>query len=145
MLEAYRDVYYSKYNLTIGGAKAPRPLPGTLTSPATTNPTGATPVVPGAFGNIGKTTEESVRIKLSGYLLNPTHPQGGPKAKWFEKALGFAKNNLEDLAKQIIFDPKTAKPITMTSFGQKYHRWEKCAENLCSLLKWIKFIDSLIL
>jgi hypothetical protein len=35
------------------------------------------------------TTEASVADKLDRYSLNPDHPQGGPKAKWFKEALGF--------------------------------------------------------
>lgn len=55
-----------------------------------------------------KITQNSVKSKLANYLLNPDHPVGASKAKWFEKALGFTKDNMDDLAKQIKFDPKTA-------------------------------------
>lgn len=33
--------------------------------------------------------QNSINSKLKGYLLNKEHPGGGPKANWFEKALGF--------------------------------------------------------
>ena len=46
--------------------------------------------------------------KLQRYILNKEHPQGGSKAIWFERALGFTKDNLDDLAKQIKFDPTKA-------------------------------------
>ncbi|PAM93702.1 hypothetical protein B4N84_15610 [Flavobacterium sp. IR1] len=53
-------------------------------------------------------TEKSVADKLNNYLLNKEHPVGGSKANWFEKALGFTKQNADKLAKQIIFDPSKA-------------------------------------
>ncbi|RYD72198.1 MAG: hypothetical protein EOP53_22350 [Sphingobacteriales bacterium] len=42
------------------------------------------------------------------YLLNHAHPAGHTKAKWFKEALGFTQDNINDLAKQIVFDPKKA-------------------------------------
>lgn len=70
----------------------------------------------------GATTQESVKIKLENYLLNPTHPQGGDKARWFEAALGFTKSNIDELAKQIVFDPSKAVPTDSTPYGQKYEQ-----------------------
>lgn len=68
----------------------------------------------------GATTEESVRLKLSNYLLNPDHKEGGPKARWYEQALGFNRSNAEVLAKQIVFDPSKAVPTVLTEYGQKF-------------------------
>jgi len=56
-----------------------------------------------------KLAEEQTRLsvddKLERYLLNPDHPVGGPKSKWFAKALGFTKSNATELAAQLVFDP----------------------------------------
>ena len=70
----------------------------------------------------GATTEESVKIKLATYLLNPKHPRGKEKAAWFAAALGFALDNLEELARQIVFDINRAVPTGATSFGRKYEQ-----------------------
>lgn len=67
-------------------------------------------------------TRESVVKKLNDYLLNPDHPAGGPKAKWFQSALGFTRENMSDLAKQIIFDPSTAVETGVTQYGTKYNQ-----------------------
>jgi hypothetical protein len=55
------------------------------------------------LGNAAQTAE-SVTKKLNDYLLDPTHPVGGPKAKWFQQALGFTRGNADQLAEQIVFD-----------------------------------------
>jgi hypothetical protein len=39
--------------------------------------------------------------KLTEYALNPEHSVGGPKARVFESALGFTKNNADDLLEQL--------------------------------------------
>lgn len=39
--------------------------------------------------------------KLISYALNPDHKSGGPKARVFESALGFTKENADDLMEQI--------------------------------------------
>ncbi|WP_243286539.1 RHS repeat-associated core domain-containing protein [Geothrix terrae] len=67
-------------------------------------------------------TEQSVSDKLSRYLLNPDHPVGGSKAEWFKQALGFTKDNMADLAKQIKFDPSTATQTGVTEFGTKFNQ-----------------------
>jgi hypothetical protein len=67
-------------------------------------------------------TKESVTKKLNDYLLNPDHPIGGPKAKWFRTALGFTRDNIGDLAKQILFDPAKAVETDVTEFGTKYNQ-----------------------
>jgi hypothetical protein len=64
----------------------------------------------------------SVEDKLTRYLLNPAHPKGGSKANWFEKALGFTKDNMDDLAKQIVFDPKKATQTAVTEYGTKFNQ-----------------------
>jgi hypothetical protein len=67
-------------------------------------------------------TRLSVKDKLLRYLLNPEHPEGGTKAKWFEEALGFTKDNMDDLARQLVFDPKKAVQTEVTEYGIKYNQ-----------------------
>jgi RHS repeat-associated protein len=67
-------------------------------------------------------TRQSVDEKLSKYLLNKDHPIGGSKAKWFDQALGFTKDNADDLAKQIVFDPKKAVQTEVTQYGIKFNQ-----------------------
>ncbi|WP_325162735.1 DUF6883 domain-containing protein [Listeria ivanovii] len=67
-----------------------------------------------------KLTQESINSKLDGYLLNKEHPVGGSKASWFEKALGFNKNNSQQLNSQIIFDKSKAVQTAVTEYGTKY-------------------------
>ena len=56
------------------------------------------------------------------YLLDLNHPFGGSKAKWFKQALGFTQDNLDDLAKQIHFDPSKAIQTGVTEYGTKYNQ-----------------------
>ncbi len=65
---------------------------------------------------------ESVKTKLQRYLLDKEHPEGGPKAKWFELALGFTKENWEQLAKQIVFDESVAVQTEVTQYGPKFEQ-----------------------
>ena len=67
-------------------------------------------------------TRASVDDKLAKYLLNPEHPVGGRKAKWFEQALGFTRENADDLARQITFNPKTAVKTAVTEHGTKFNQ-----------------------
>ena len=60
--------------------------------------------------------------KLDRYLLNPDHPIGGAKAKWFEQALGYTRANITGLARQINFDSASAIPTELTQYGQKYQQ-----------------------
>ncbi|MFZ2095400.1 MAG: RHS repeat-associated core domain-containing protein [Anaerolineales bacterium] len=67
-------------------------------------------------------TAQSVTDKLTRYLLNPNHPRGSTMAIWYKNALGFTQENMGDLAKQIVFDPKTAYITEVTQFGTKYNQ-----------------------
>lgn len=67
-----------------------------------------------------KLTKESVNIKVNGYLLNKEHYDGKSKAIWFEKALGFNKDNSVLLEKQIIFNEAKAVKTLDTKYGTKY-------------------------
>ena len=66
--------------------------------------------------------KESIEKKLDTYLLNKDHPVGGSKANWFEKALGFTKENAGQLAKQIVFDENVAVQTAVTEHGIKYNQ-----------------------
>lgn len=65
-------------------------------------------------------TRESVDEKLTRYLLDPGHPR--QKSKWFEKVLGFTLENKEQLANQIRFDQKLARPSRSTAWGITYEQ-----------------------
>lgn len=49
-------------------------------------------------------------------------PGRASKAKWFKEALGFSKENADDLARQIVFDPKTAVKTAATEHGTKFNQ-----------------------
>ncbi|GIV96376.1 MAG: hypothetical protein KatS3mg057_1033 [Herpetosiphonaceae bacterium] len=65
----------------------------------------------------------SVVDKLSRYLLNPDHPRGGDKARWFEQALGYTRDNMEGLARQIVFNKNTAVSQRFTEHGERFSQW----------------------
>ncbi|MBP9811723.1 hypothetical protein KBF38_25710 [bacterium] len=67
-----------------------------------------------------KLTRESVDEKLTRYLLDPGHPR--QKSIWFEKVLGFTLENKEQLANQIRFDQKLARPSRSTAWGITYEQ-----------------------
>jgi hypothetical protein len=71
----------------------------------------------------GATTEESIDTKLKTYLLDLTHSDGGSKATWFEKALGFTQHNIDEFKKQIVFDIEKATETVSTQYGQKYSQF----------------------
>jgi hypothetical protein len=82
-----------------------------------------------AEGNIARTvitaenaTARSVADKLQRYLLNPDHPIGRAKAKWFEKDLGYTRANAGDLAKQLVFDEAKAVQTGVTQYGTKFNQ-----------------------
>ena len=65
-------------------------------------------------------TQASVDSKLTNYLLAKDHLHGGSKAEWFDKALGFNKENSGELAKQVVFEPSKAVQTSETPHGVKY-------------------------
>lgn len=67
-------------------------------------------------------SQESVKKKVEGYLLNPEHDKGGPKAKWFEEALGFTLKNADDLERQIVFDMTKATFRGDSQWGPTYNQ-----------------------
>jgi len=56
------------------------------------------------------------------FTIKQNHPIGKDKAKWFKKALGFDKGNMDKLAKQIKFDPKKAVETAVTEYGTKFNQ-----------------------
>ena len=44
------------------------------------------------------------------------------EAVWFQRALGFDKNNWQDLASQLKFNETTAVPTVATKYGQKFEQ-----------------------
>ena len=40
--------------------------------------------------------------KTEGYLLNSSHPQGGPKAKFMKDVLGYGKNDSKIFHKNVV-------------------------------------------
>jgi hypothetical protein len=60
--------------------------------------------------------------KLTEYALNPVHPVGKHKARVFESALGFNKNNAGDLMKQIQQGVKNNTPIAgkIDQYGERF-------------------------
>ena len=64
----------------------------------------------------------SVADKLERYLLNPDHPIGSEKARWFQEALGFTRENAADLAKQLVFNDSRAVQTAVTRYGVKYNQ-----------------------
>ena len=93
-------------------------------------------------------TAASVIDKLQRYLLNPDHPVGGSKAKWFEQALGYTKDNLDSLAKQIVFDPSKAVMTEVTQYGTMYNQVITITgangKEIDVTFAWIKNVDGIV-
>jgi hypothetical protein len=47
---------------------------------------------------------------------------GGPRADWFNQALGFTRDNAAELESQLIFDPGKAVQTGVAQFGTTYNR-----------------------
>ncbi len=62
--------------------------------------------------------------KLADYALNPSHPVGGNKAKVFEKALGYTKDNADQLLAKIRQGVKDNPALAgkVDEFGRRYNR-----------------------
>ncbi len=79
-------------------------------------------IIEGGSDALQALSRQSVDDKLTRYLLNADHPVGGSKAKWFKEALGYTQNNMDDLAKQIVFDPTKAVQTGVTEYGTKFNQ-----------------------
>ena len=64
----------------------------------------------------------SVADTMERYLLDPDHVSGGPKARWFEQALGFTRENASDLAKQLVFDESQAIRKGTNAYGTFFNQ-----------------------
>ena len=69
-----------------------------------------------------KKTNASIYKKLDTYLLNANHIDGKSKAKFFKEVLGYDRNNINKLAKQIKFNQKTATKKSTNQYGTKYQQ-----------------------
>lgn len=60
--------------------------------------------------------------KLRDYVLNPAHPQGGPKARVFAAALGLTRADWRSLRDQLLTAVRTApaSPRGSTQWGELY-------------------------
>jgi hypothetical protein len=94
------------------------------------------------------TTAESVTDKLRRYLLDPNHPSRGTKAIWFRKALGFTQDNLDDLARQIKFDPAKVAATELTQHGQEFEQVIQIVgadgKRIDVLFVWIRNHDGIV-
>ena len=79
-------------------------------------------IIEGGSDMLQTLSRQSVDDKLTRYLLNVDHPVGGSKAKWFKEALGYTQSNMDDLAKQITFDPTKAVQTGVTEYGTKFNQ-----------------------
>lgn len=81
-------------------------------------------------------------------MLNSEHEVGTSKAKWFESALGYNKSNLNDLAKQIVFNEKIAVQTAVTEYGAKYSQFTSIVVANGKVIDvkfvWIKNLDGYI-
>ena len=101
---------------------------------------------------LGRTTAESVVIKLDRYLLDPEHlnVRGNltGKAIWFRNNLGFTRHNAGELAKQIKFYRSSARLAELTKHGPKYYQVIKIlgmngkSKNIEFI--WIKNVDGVV-
>ena len=86
--------------------------------------------------------------KLDQYLLNPQHPKGSSKADWFQKALGFNRDNMGELAAQLRFNPSKAIQTEVTEYGIKYNQLIKIVGKNGRAIDvktaWIKNNDGII-
>ena len=64
----------------------------------------------------------NLQNKLQGYLLDPAHPQNQTKAVWFDQALGFNKENWQNLASQLKFDQTKAVQTKTGQYGTTYEQ-----------------------
>lgn len=93
-------------------------------SPNISSPGGGGVIPPGSKApstawDVGFDTS-NLQAKLRDYLLNPDHPQNQKKADWFKQALGFDKENWQELASQLRFDESIALQTKATQYGQKF-------------------------
>jgi hypothetical protein len=93
-------------------------------------------------------TETSVVDKLQRYVLNPEHPVGSSKAKWFKEALGYTRENAGVLASQIRFSPTRAIATELTTHGQKFNQTISIVgvngKSIDVMFAWIRNNDGIV-
>ena len=107
----------------IGAAAAARALAGAglwQAVPETRSPAETTETMSEA--DRAAASAASVRDKLARYTLNLKHSRGGSKARWFQQALGFTRENSEELARQLVFDEKAAVQTAVTEYGTSFNQ-----------------------
>ena len=86
--------------------------------------------------------------KLIGYALNPDHPVGKEKARAFKAALGYTKENSEELREKILelFDEKDLVLKREGKYGKQYEQIMKITgpngKTANVLTAWIKENES---
>ena len=78
--------------------------------------------IEGGYSLVGANRAVIDPRKLTEYALNPQHPVGGSKARVFESALGFTRNNADDLMQQVrqgIME-NTPIPGRVDQFGERF-------------------------
>lgn len=62
------------------------------------------------------------RKKTEGYLLNPNHPKGGPKAKFMHDVLGYSQSDSKLFHKNVVSAIMNKQPTKteVTQFGTKH-------------------------
>jgi hypothetical protein len=80
----------------------------------------ASPVVEGAVPNAENAAIDA--NKIFEYALNPDHPVGGNKARVFKSALGFTRENGDDLMAQLLDGVRTNKAIPgkIDQYGSRF-------------------------
>ena len=77
----------------------------------------------GAVGSkLASDSAASLADKLDRYTLNPDHIDGGSKAEWFRRALGFTRENAADLVKQFVFDESQAVKTGVNKQGTLFNQ-----------------------
>ena len=75
------------------------------------------------FPDVEHAVEHAVvtQDKVCGYLLNPAHPVGGPKASWFD-AIGYTLQNWIELRDDLLRVARSCDDFVAKSslFGVKY-------------------------
>ncbi len=87
----------------------------------------------GGFGGTGGSKEQSCpvskssdvrysRKKVEEYLLNPSHPKGGPKAKFMHDVLGYSQSDSKLFHNNVVTSIMNKQPTktAVTQFGTKH-------------------------
>ncbi len=159
--DAIRPVYPVETLLGIGAAAvaggvaaAARVVVGAIARQALTNKSSSPPKIKSAnelvvvAPSVKSESAASVYDKLSRYLLNADHPIGKSKAMWFRQALGFTRENIDDLAKQLVFDESKAVQTEITKYGTKFNQTINVVgangRTIPVVTAWIRKLDGVV-